>query len=179
MAIATTYPTGLYGKSGWTVDTGVWEVIAQFTGVDEELENYHDINQIPDFLPFEGLGAQQAEKLLKLLPEDNLNDRQNYGPTARSLLQACVDNPDKIQLIGYYVGPSRGDERVSIEGFVAYSHEDYQVSRPHNIDCDCNRLWRDLAADYKLAGYESSPDELFSMRPHWNPGRIGWWTWWD
>lgn len=170
---------GLYGKTGWTVESGVWSTIVKHLSVAEDYQAPQDASEVPDFVHFEGLKADLAQELLQKLTPENLQDCQNYGPTARSLLQACVDHPEEIELTGYYVGPSRLDERVSIEGFVDYGHQEYEICMPHDLNCQCQTLWNALSKDYKLEGYEDTPDELFRLKPSWNPCRFGWWVWWD
>ncbi|EPD30368.1 hypothetical protein [Gleimia europaea] len=163
-------------KRGWTTEIGIKRILEPYMAcmdsnqADEELES---------FTPFHGLGAPAAQTLLKLLPSQQLQGRQNYGPTTLQLLEAATTHPGEVELVGYAIGPARPDERVSIEGFVYYGAPDFHVEPFHELTCECDALWEHLEQKLVLDSALDRPDEIRKIRPSWNPGREGWWVWWD
>ncbi|MDK7143711.1 MAG: hypothetical protein E7I43_03425 [Actinomyces sp.] len=163
-------------QSGWTTKIGIKRILEQYIVC---IESDRTGEELESFVPFHGLGASAAERLLKLLPSQQLDGRQNYGPTTLQLLQAAAAHPDQVELVGYAIGPTRPDERVSIEGFVYYGAPDFHVEAFHETSCECDVLWEYLERELGLDSALDRPDEITKIRPSWNPGREGWWVWWD
>ena len=115
-----------------------------------------------------------------MAPAQALEDRQNNGPTLRSLLRACAASGDRLLLCGYGIGPQRSDERVSVEALWLRDEDlgGYRVSPEHDAGCQCESLWKVVAARYQLDA-AAVPDEILRMAPPWGGGESGWWFWWD
>lgn len=186
-------------EAGWTTKLGVKRILAPYlthfdssarsaldvgSGIDpRRLETIDmgstDDEALEDYEPFRGLGYEAAQRLLAVLPGQNLSDRQNYGPTTEALLRAAVNNPGEVDLVGYAIGPARPDERVSIEGFVYYGLPQFNVLVFHESGCECEVLWDVLQRKLGLESALDRPDEIHRIRPDWRPGSEGWWVWWD
>ncbi|MDY2941691.1 MAG: hypothetical protein SOS98_05145 [Varibaculum sp.] len=176
--IASSAPdAGLYGPRGWTRNIGIRQLLAE--GADPP----RDINlDEDDYWPFSKMTHQQAKQLLERLPERALRDTQNNGPELGSLLRAALTGP--IELSGYVIGPQRWDERLTVEAFTYWGRPNYHIVDPHcgqrhADDCQCRQLFRDIAAELSLSGYESDPDEILPVSDPRDPQRKGWWLWWD
>lgn len=102
--IATPVP-GLYGHSGWLDDTGIRALLRPLTASGSECSDYARV---------QGIGAPVAERLLALLPAEQLEDRQNNAPALGDLLSAAVTHPG-VRLCGYMIAPPRWDERLTID----------------------------------------------------------------
>lgn len=153
----------LYGPRGWTVERGVLGLVAPAVDAAASMP--------PDFLRFAGLGAAQAGRLWDVVPADNLLDRQNDAPSCGSLLRACAQNPGRVELLGYVVGPGRDDERLSLEGFVCHGSA---PARPAATGAD----WEELRRALRL-GSCAPPDEFRVVAARSRPGAWAWRAWWD
>lgn len=96
---------GLYGHSGWLDDTGIRALLSPLTDAGSECS---------DYVRVQGIGAPVAERLLALLPAEQLEDRQNNAPALGALLSAAVAHPG-VRLCGYMIAPPRWDERLTID----------------------------------------------------------------
>ena len=96
---------GLYGHSGWLDDTGIRALLRPLTASGSECSDYARV---------QGIGAPVAERLLTLLPAEQLEDRQNNAPALGDLLSAAVTHPG-VRLCGYMIAPPRWDERLTID----------------------------------------------------------------
>ena len=96
---------GLYGHSGWLDDTGIRALLRPLTASGSECSDYARV---------QGIGAPVAERLLALLPAEQLEDRQNNAPALGDLLSAAVTHPG-VRLCGYMIAPPRWDERLTID----------------------------------------------------------------
>ena len=96
---------GLYGHSGWLDDTGIRALLRPLTASGSECSDYARV---------QGIGAPVAERLLALLPAEQLEDRQNNAPALGDLLSAAVAHPG-VRLCGYMIAPPRWDERLTID----------------------------------------------------------------
>ena len=135
---------------------------------------------VDDYTPFHDLGPQAAARLLQILPEAQLADRQNLAPTLGSLLRACARAGGRVRLSGYAIGPRRPDERVTVEA-LWISDPDLlrmEVHDEHDGDCRCRALWDTVRERYGLDA-RALPDEMRPMRRHRTHGPIGTWLWWD
>ncbi|WP_261798893.1 hypothetical protein [Actinomyces ruminicola] len=210
---------GLYGPRGWTVRAGVWHALAdcrdelrstvipaQFGFAPAGIINA-DGTPADDYTPFHDLGPITARRLLDILPAEQLNDRQNLGPTLGTLLRACVRANGRVRLSGYGIGPQRRDERISVEGLWiedpdlledlveailgeddAYEddyEDDYEDRDPADVEeleallaLALREVWCHVAERYELDA-RSGPDELKPLRRHWTHGQLGTWLWWD
>lgn len=179
---------GLYGPRGWTTRTPLWYLLRTFPTQPvyqpdgSLLPGYLLTDGAPreEYVTFAGLTCEAALDLLEWLPAQALEDRQNNGPTLRSLLRACAASGDRLLLCGYGIGPQRSDERVSVEA-LWLRDEDlgcYRVSPEHDAGCQCENLWKVVAARYQLDA-AAVPDEILRMAPPWGGGESGWWFWWD
>ncbi|MDU0348453.1 hypothetical protein [Actinomyces sp. MRS3W] len=185
-------PTGMYGPRGWTVKSGVWHELAdcrdelrstiipgQFGFAPAGLIT-DDGRPVDDYTPFHDLGPGTARRLLEILPESQLADRQNLAPTLGALLRACVRARGRIRLSGYGIGPQRHDERVTVEGLWIEDPDliDYLVDCEIADPDEEERFWEEVAERYCLDA-EASPDEIKLLRRHWTHGPLGTWLWWD
>lgn len=91
---------GDYGPIGWT------------RKVDPLLFN-GDESVSDGLISFDDVSYKVAEEVLALLPGDADTDRQNEAPTLRELLELAVKYEGFFG--GYRVGPSRDDERVTVD----------------------------------------------------------------
>ena len=99
---------GLYGHSGWLDDTGIRALLRPLTASGSECSDYARV---------QGIGAPVAERLLTLLPAEQLEDRQNNAPALGDLLSAAVTHPG-VRLCGYMIAPPRWDERLTIDALL-------------------------------------------------------------
>ncbi|MDO5721258.1 MAG: hypothetical protein Q4P06_01775 [Actinomycetaceae bacterium] len=173
-----TPPEGIYGPRGWTTKRAIGSIIQPYV-TSLEVPADEPLLEIPSFLVFAGMGAAAAERLLSNLTRPNLRDRQNLGPRCDELLKIAVANPINVRLHGYAVGPSRHDERLTIEGLWVAGYDEYQVNADHDDSCDCEILWDAISSDLGISTAFCEPDEIWPMFPMWEPYRMGWWLWWD
>ena len=96
---------GLYGHSGWLDDTGIRALLRPLAASGSECS---------DYVRVQGIGSAVAERLLALLPAEQLEDRQNNAPALGDLLAAAVAHPG-VRLCGYMIAPPRWDERLTID----------------------------------------------------------------
>ena len=135
---------------------------------------------VDDYTPFHDLGPQAAARLLEVLPEAQLADRQNLAPTLGSLLRACARADGRVRLSGYAIGPRRPDERVTVEALWIADPDllRMEVHDEHDEDCRCRVLWDAVRERYGLDA-RALPDEMRPMRRQWTHGQVGTWLWWD
>ena len=165
------------GPEGPDFDADFWGD-AEVPGGDAEapvLDEYED-----DYTPFHDLGPQAAARLLQILPEAQLADRQNLAPTLGSLLRACVRADGRVRLSGYAIGPRRPDERVTVEALWIADPDllGMEVHDEHDEGCCCRVLWDTVRERYELDA-RALPDEMRPMRRQWTHGQVGTWLWWD
>ena len=162
---------------------------AGFWGDDEDLggdaegpvlDELGDDAPFDDYMPFHDLGPRAAARLLEVLPEAQLADRQNLAPTLGSLLRACARADGRVRLSGYAIGPRRPDERVTVEALWIADPDllDMEVHDEHDEGCCCRVLWDTVRERYGLDA-RALPDEMRPMRRRWTHGPIGTWLWWD
>lgn len=183
---------GLYGPRGWTVHGGVWPLLAQCR--DEiratAIPAAHglppmggigpDGAPLDDYTPFHDMGPEVAAQLLEILPEDQLEDRQNLSPTLGALLRACAAAGGAVRLSGYGIGPQRPDERVTVEALWVADEDllDLELSETHDARCRCTEAWARVRERYSLDA-DAIPDEISTRRRLWDHGEPGTWIWWD
>jgi hypothetical protein len=140
------------------------------------------------FFRFTSLGADVAARLLELLPSDYLaSERHNDGPTIGSVLRAVVAHPDRIRAHGYVVGPGRCDERLTVEGVLFRTDEEYRlcpVYGPPLSTCECEPLYTRLRDEFGVDDALVHPHELDTWFGYdWGPDgyqRETWYrAWWD
>ena len=163
-------------------DAGFWGG-AENLGGDAEgpvLDEPGDDAPFDDYTPFHDLGPQAAARLLEVLPEAQLADRQNLAPTLGSLLRACARAGGRVRLSGYAIGPRRPDERVTVEALWIADPDllDMEVHDEHDEGCCCRVLWDTVRERYGLDA-RALPDEMRPMRRQWTHGQVGTWLWWD
>lgn len=162
---------------------------AGFWGDDEDLggdaegpvlDELGDDAPFDDYTPFHDLGPRAAARLLEVLPEAQLADRQNLAPTLGSLLRACARADGRVRLSGYAIGPRRPDERVTVEALWIADPDllDMEVHDEHDEGCCCRVLWDTVRERYGLDA-RALPDEMRPMRRQWTHGQVGTWLWWD
>lgn len=115
---------GLYGHSGWLDDTGIRALLRPLTASGSECSDYARV---------QGIGAPVAERLLALLPAEQLEDRQNNAPALGDLLSAAVAHPG-VRLCGYMIAPPRWDERLTIDAVLVPASDLGSVSGPSGAD---------------------------------------------
>lgn len=167
---------GLYGPAGWVARSGVREVL------EPHLEGWR--GDATDFARFGGIGDDVAAALLDLLPQANLEDQQNMGPTCRALLEAAVAHPGDVVLSGYLVSAPRWDERVSVDGVVVMGAACAAASaepRPPSAGSPTTQgaVWEVLRRALGLGRETGMPDEVIRVLAEGRAGRPGWWLWWD
>lgn len=98
----------LYGKKGWV------EVLRR--------EYFSDIldktSQAESYRRFHGLNGNKAAKLLAVLPEKAGQDRQNFAPVLKDLLQMAARHPARVFLSGYLIDSGRWDERITVDTLI-------------------------------------------------------------
>lgn len=162
---------------------------AGFRGDDEDLggdaedpvlDEPGDNAPFDDYTPFHDLGPGAAARLLEVLPEAQLADRQNLAPTLGSLLRACARADGRVRLSGYAIGPRRPDERVTVEALWIADPDllDMEIHDEHDEGCCCRVLWDTVRERYGLDA-RALPDEMRPMRRQWTHGQVGTWLWWD
>lgn len=167
---------------GSDFDAGFWGD-AEDLGGDAEgpvLDEPGDDAPFDDYTPFHDLGPGAAARLLEVLPEAQLADRQNLAPTLGSLLRACARADGRVRLSGYAIGPRRPDERVTVEALWIADPDllDMEVHDEHDEGCCCRVLWDTVRERYGLDA-RALPDEMRPMRRQWTHGQVGTWLWWD
>lgn len=167
---------------GSDFDAGFWGG-AEDLGGDAEgpvLDEPGDDAPFDDYTPFHDLGPGAAARLLEVLPEAQLADRQNLAPTLGSLLRACARADGRVRLSGYAIGPRRPDERVTVEALWIADPDllDMEVHDEHDEGCCCRVLWDTVRERYGLDA-RALPDEMRPMRRQWTHGQVGTWLWWD
>jgi hypothetical protein len=203
---STTSPTPVPAQAapparprGWTFAVGVPDLVAPYAPTDDVawFRSLLDDGSPPSARPhtwhsgllsYAGLGSTEAEALLRRLPPDVLDDRQNLSPTLGAFLRAAVAHPRVVELIGYCVGPDRSDERLSVTGVLIYARPELHVETPrpwegdrgrHSDACQCAELWALACDEYGLGDAEAPPDEF---GPYWSrhrPAEQSWRLWWD
>lgn len=163
-------------------DAGFWGDDEDLGGDAEDpvLDEPGDDAPFDDYTPFHDLGPQAAARLLEVLPEAQLADRQNLAPTLGSLLRACARADGRVRLSGYAIGPRRPDERVTVEALWIADPDllDMEVHDEHDEGCCCRVLWDTVRERYGLDA-RALPDEMRPMRRQWTHGQVGTWLWWD
>lgn len=163
-------------------DAGFWGDDEDFGGDAEGpvLDELGDDAPFDDYTPFHDLGPRAAARLLEVLPEAQLADRQNLAPTLGSLLRACARADGRVRLSGYAIGPRRPDERVTVEALWIADPDllDMEVHDEHDEGCCCRVLWDTVRERYGLDA-RALPDEMRPMRRQWTHGQVGTWLWWD
>lgn len=165
---------GLYGTLGWTVDSGVRQIVdAHPCGIftDESFCRCDDVR------------PEAIHRLLEVMPSENLDDRQNNAPQCGQLMAACLSGDGKVILSGYVVGPPRSDERITFDGMtIRESH-----IRPGIRGYGCEpvgderlQLWQAIAESVGLEGTEHNcPDEMIPTLHDDGSDLTSWWVWWD
>lgn len=168
------------GGHGWMLDAGLVEVLTPLL--------YGDAFDDTSFFRFTSLDADTADRLLALLGEDYLaQERQNDGPTIGSVLRAVVAHPDTLRAHGYVIGPSRCDERITVEGVLFRADREYRLCPlygPPLEECECERLYERLRDEFGVDDAFVPPHELDRWRGYdWTSAgyQEGTWyrAWWD
>lgn len=127
---------GLYGHSGWLDDTGICALLRPLTASGSECSDYARV---------QGIGAPVAERLLALLPAEQLEDRQNNAPALGDLLSAAVAHPG-VRLCGYMIAPPRWDERLTIDALLVPASDLGPASGPSEADGRSDPATRDAGS---------------------------------
>jgi len=160
-------PNGYYGPLGWTKETGVTDIMDKYVNPFTRIGG--------DFKRFDNLGGEDAGKLLKILPTEALEDRQNDSPSLGSMLAACAANPEKVHLSGYMIGDSRTDERISVDAIVV-ADPVASASRQLNAK-EAYEVWTNYEEKLGLDAF-GSPDEVYGTEESGDHPR-SWVMWWD
>lgn len=190
-AQATGLPQGMYGRRGWSVRCGMWEVIGDYRDAmrADLIPASHGMGPrslvedgapLEDYTPFHDMGPTAARRLLDILPSEQMTDRQNMGPTLGACLRACVEASGRLRLSGYAIGPQRHDERMTVEGIWIMDRDllDLELCEIHEPGCQCRELWDAVQDTYGLDA-RRRPDEMRHALRYWNHGEEGTWLWWD
>ncbi|MBV7363774.1 hypothetical protein KRX54_04955 [Actinomycetaceae bacterium TAE3-ERU4] len=165
-------------KSGWTVEKGIYQQIYTYL-VSYYPRKVEKIEDIPSFCQFRSLPAKYAKKLLEIIPAEFLEDRQNFAPKLVSFLEAGKNHERELEFFGYYIGPKRKDERLTIDSFVYYpTNEDEEILRNYDA-VDSAKVWEAIAKKLDVLDAIEPPDELLPISPTYFGERSGWWVWWD
>lgn len=168
------------GGHGWMLEAGLDEVLAPLL--------YGDEFGADAFYRFSSLGSEAASELLRILPPDYLaTERQNDGPTIGTVLRAVAAHPDDLRAHGYVIGPGRCDERITVEGVLVRTAQEYTLCPlygPQLSRCDCEELARTLAEDFGVDDALRRPDELdrwfgYEWGPDGYEGANWYRAWWD
>ncbi|MCS4484459.1 hypothetical protein NXS08_03015 [Gleimia sp. 6138-11-ORH1] len=172
---------GMYAPRGWLSKQGITQLLQPYLTYphDTQLDFAKSLpTPFRDYEPFGGISGKTAQELLNKLPAKNLTDRQNNAPLCAELLTLASENHQEIELFGYAIGAQRFDERISIEGFIYYPQIPHLTERFIKPGAE-ESLFEEIANRLGIKSYLAPPDELHYLRPYWNPGRSGWWAWWD
>lgn len=173
----------LYGPEGWTLDSGVWNVVSK--SEPSEIGTIIDGKPTTDYVRFNRLGSAGAQTLLDNLPAEALKERQNCGPELEGLLKACAAHQDKVLLSGYCIAPERTDERITVDAVWVSDElvpelEGLSVQEHHSRDCHCNRVWEAVAKHFNLNA-DAVPDDIAHRAALGRTPQTseGWYFWWD
>lgn len=165
---------GLYGRHGWTVESGVKEIL----GAHKEF-----IFGDPSFARFNSADEHQISQLAEVLPAGNWDDYQNASPTLGDFVRACLTHPGQVKLSGYVIGPPRHDERVTVDGLTLEKCPvEESILAAFEEEAGQNRLsvWQSLGTFLGIdAGETNVPDEMLRFPIEGKEGCFGWWLWWD
>ena len=162
---------GAYGPEGFTIDAA--PALQRFTSQryvplmywDHPFKpDKHYVNGEMGLFYFSGADGEAATELLAKLPAKCLENRQNAGPTLRSILSAARDHPE-IVFGGYIVGPERTDERVSVDTVF------FDTDDKNEADV-CRRV-------RALFHTRGTPDEVMRYPAPGHPSKEVWRVWWD
>lgn len=155
----------LYSSPGWTERLGIDELLAPLLlgGAAGS-----------DSVRFEGLGAEEAQALLEIVPQDALQDRQNNGPRLEELLRLAVLR-EGTALSGYLISPARWDERITVDGLLVPGAPD--LPEPLPSDPLVLHKWPRMRRALGLGTATGDPDELLALPDE--RGGMAWWIWWD
>lgn len=150
---------GTFGPVGFTLDAGVPELVVP-----------HGTVFTDGLIMFEDLDAEAAAVLLGGLDAEALDERAGPGPTLRAALRAAVAHPGVVRLNGHAVGPSREDERVTVDGIHIHDDPVLDLLGPG----DREQAWRRVQ-ELGIDDAQVVPDELRA------PSAVGgpWIVWWD
>ncbi|AOZ72699.1 hypothetical protein BK816_04835 [Boudabousia tangfeifanii] len=167
---------------GWTVDTGVFELVRPFLALTQwEAKNLKLENgvpsQPPSFAHFDEIGITEVRKLQGILPQFARSEAQNYAPNTAELLK-MVENHPEATLYGYYVGPQRGDERITFEGFTVYGFKNWKVPMEYSRS-RYRELWQEVCETLELENSDYPPDEIRLSGRINHKGEPEWVFWWD
>lgn len=157
---------GLYGNAGWLEDTGIDVFLAPFASA-------HWYGS--DYARFEGIGHREAATLLDSLPQGNLFDRQNRGPSVKEILRLLNRKPT-CQASGYVIRFPRYDERLTFDGLFIPSSILAPAAAHSSPDTAIN--WDHTRILLGLSPATGEPDEcrLLPMSPM---GHLAYFLWWD
>lgn len=149
----------LYGDKNWTVRIGLWEKLRnKLTTIEGQSPLNNEGQPTTDFVRVIGITADEATWLIENLPTEQLNDRQNNGPTLKCLLNAGINIPG-IVLHGYLIGPQRSDERISIDTIEVPNATTAQFLIKNNSTPEMNQVWRAIEKELELDA-QAEPDEV-------------------
>ena len=132
----------MYGDKNWTVRIGLWEKLRNKLATIEGQPPLNGEGQpTTDFVCVNGITADEATWLIENLPTEQLNDRQNNGPTLKCLLNAAINIPG-IVLHGCLIGPQRSDERISIDTIEVPNATTAQFLVNNNSTPGMDQVWR-------------------------------------
>lgn len=140
----------MYGERGWT------DILGTVLQAETVCDDYWHFS----------LPGDVAAKVLPLIPEDALEDRQNNGPSLRTMLQAAIDCHEAT-LNGYVIGKGRFDERITCDSIC--------LPLDSSIDAEREGAWRAACAAYRLDP-SAAPDDV---RIFTEAGTEWIYMWWD
>lgn len=164
---------GIYGPRGWTVLSGVATLALQYSDwmwmdLASECPGVK-LEAMIDYLPFFGADAWLAKRLRAKIPEESLEERQNYAPSLKSILEFTIEHPDEVLFSGYLIGPQRFDERLSADAI-------YITPKLLGLDQENTDVLEAHTAMMNLGLDQiSSPDEV-CLYVH---NGLYWRFWWD
>ena len=173
----------LYGPEGWTIDSGVWNVVSK--SEPSKIGAIIDGKPTTDYVRFNRLGSAGAQTLLDNLPAEALKEKQNCGPELEGLLKACAAHQDKVLLSGYCIAPERTDERITVDTLWVSDElvpelEGLAVKQSHDKNCHCNKVWEAVAKHFNLNA-DAMPDDITHRTAIGRTPQTseGWYFWWD
>ncbi len=117
---------------------------------------------------YDGMRGSDAAAVLANLPEDQMKESKNDGPTAEAMLRAAADHPGVVEVGGFVTGADRAREQVVVESVLVYA----------DTNLEPMAAWWRTAVRYKLHA-NAMPGEADLVENPWRPGEKCWRFWWD
>ena len=158
----------LYGDHyGWTASEEVTSAIGAHSSSRFVPRSYSDgrVNGDDGIIRFAGAGAAFSRSLYGNIPASAATDRHHQGPSVRLAMSAAARHPGVVEVGGYVVGPSRQDERISVDE--VYLFDDAPTSPL--------QAWTAAQGQYQIGDASTRlPTNVTQVQAPWRPGEKAW-----